>query len=182
MNGQWAVIRKPNFLIYSIRSSDLIHSWEEFPLLACVPIHFSNAWLFTTLWTVAHQALLSVGFSRHEYCSGLPCPPPGDLPDPGIKPESLMSPALACRFFTTNAMWEQNENLWSSFPPRGQPAFLLLRTIIYQVIPESGLVLRHGASNAGILTQGPSQEYMYRTGDFFSLDGKENHIFIPTDF
>ena len=93
MNGQWAVIRKPNFLIYSIRSSDLIHSWEEFPLLACVPIHFSNAWLFTTLWTVAHQALLSVGFSRHEYWSGLPCPPPGDLPDPGTEPESLMSPA-----------------------------------------------------------------------------------------
>ena len=40
-------------------------------------------------WTAARQAPLSVGFSRQEYCSGLPCPPPGGLPDPGIKPESL---------------------------------------------------------------------------------------------
>ena len=47
--------------------------------------------------------LLSKGFSRQEQWSGLPCPPPGDLPDPGIKPASLMSPALAGRFFTTSA-------------------------------------------------------------------------------
>ena len=45
-------------------------------------------------WTAALQALLSMGFSRQEHWSGLPCPPPGDLPDPGIKPISLMSPAL----------------------------------------------------------------------------------------
>ena len=43
------------------------------------------------------------GFSRQEYWSGLPCPPPGDLPDPGIKPAFLLSPALAGRFFTTSA-------------------------------------------------------------------------------
>ena len=47
-----------------------------------------------TLWTVAHQAPLSMGFSRQEYWSGLPCPPPGDLPDPGIKPISPAAPAL----------------------------------------------------------------------------------------
>ena len=47
--------------------------------------------------------LLSKGFSRQEQWSGLSCPPPGDLPDPGIKPASLMSPALAGRFFTTSA-------------------------------------------------------------------------------
>ena len=47
--------------------------------------HFSPVQLFTTPWTIARQAPLSVGFSRHEYCSGLPCPPPGTLPDPGIK-------------------------------------------------------------------------------------------------
>ena len=47
--------------------------------------------LFTTLWTVAHQAPLSMGFSRQEYWSGLPFPSPGDLPDPGIEPRS---PAL----------------------------------------------------------------------------------------
>ena len=45
-------------------------------------------------------------FSRQEYWSGLSCPPPGDLPDPGIEPSSLMSPALAGGFFTTSATWE----------------------------------------------------------------------------
>ena len=62
--------------------------------------------LFTTPWTAARQAPLSVGFSRQEYWGGWPCPSPGDLPDPGIKPESLMSPALAGGFFTTGATWE----------------------------------------------------------------------------
>ena len=47
-----------------------------------------------------------MGFSRQEYWSGLPCPPPGDLPDPGIEPASLMSPALAGRFFTTSVTGE----------------------------------------------------------------------------
>ena len=56
-----------------------------------------------TPWTVACQAPLSMGFSRQEYCSGLPFLPPGDLPDPGIKPRSLVSPALAGGFFTTSA-------------------------------------------------------------------------------
>ena len=59
-----------------------------------------------TLWTVAHQAPLSMGFSMQEYWNGLPCLPPGDPPDPGIKPASLTSPALAGRLFTTNANWE----------------------------------------------------------------------------
>ena len=57
-------------------------------------------------WTVAHQALLSMEFSRKVYWSGLPFPLPGDLPDPGIKPISLTSPALAGRFFTTSTTWE----------------------------------------------------------------------------
>ena len=56
---------------------------------------------FTTPWTVAHQVPLSMGFSKQEYWSGLPFPPPGDLPDPGIEPSSLGPPALADRFFTT---------------------------------------------------------------------------------
>ena len=54
-------------------------------LCACMPSRFNRVWLFETLWTVAHQ-----GFSRQEYWSGLPCPPPGDLPDPGIEPPSLL--------------------------------------------------------------------------------------------
>ena len=59
-----------------------------------------------TLWTVARQAPLSMGFSRQEYWSWLPCPPPGDLPNPGIEPVSLTSLALAGKFFTTSAAWE----------------------------------------------------------------------------
>ena len=55
---------------------------------------------------LAHQAPLSIGFSRKEYRSGLPCPPPGDLPDTGIEPASLMSPTLAGGFFTSSATWE----------------------------------------------------------------------------
>ena len=63
---------------------------------ACV---LSHVQLSVTPWTVACQALLSMGFSRQEYWSGLRCPPPGDLPNTGIKPVSLPSPALAHRFF-----------------------------------------------------------------------------------
>ena len=51
----------------------------------------SQVQLFATLWTIACQAPLSMGFSRKEYWNGLPCPPPGDLPDPGIKPACLTS-------------------------------------------------------------------------------------------
>ena len=63
-------------------------------LLSCVR-------LFVTPRTVARQAPLSMGFPRKEYWSGLPFPPPGDLPNPGIKPRSPASPALAGGFFTT---------------------------------------------------------------------------------
>ena len=62
--------------------------------------------LFATPWTAAYQASLSTEFSRQEYWSGLLCPPPGDLPDPGIKLASLESLALAGGFFTTSASWE----------------------------------------------------------------------------
>ena len=59
-----------------------------------------------TLWTIAHQAPLSMGFSSQEYWRGLPYPPPAGLPNPRIKPVSLTSPALAGRFFTASATWE----------------------------------------------------------------------------
>ena len=61
---------------------------------------FSYVPLFVTSWTVALQAPLSMEFPRQEYWSGLPFPPPGDLPDPRIEPASLGSPALAGGFFT----------------------------------------------------------------------------------
>ena len=67
---------------------------------------FSHVQLFVTLWTAACQAPLSRGFSRQEYWSGLLCPPSGDLLDPGIKPMSSMSLALAVKSFTTSATWE----------------------------------------------------------------------------
>ena len=65
------------------------------------PQSLSHIQLFMTPWTVARQAPLSMGFSRRKYWSGLPFPSPRDLPDPGTKPESSASPALAGRLFTT---------------------------------------------------------------------------------
>ena len=76
----------------------------------CVLSRFSHVCLFVTLWAITHQAPLSMGFSKQEYWSELPCPLPGDLPDPGIKPESLKCPALAGGFFTTRATWEVHTN------------------------------------------------------------------------
>ena len=56
---------------------------------------FSRTRFFATIWTIAHYIPLSMGFSRQEYWSGLPCPPPGDLSNPGIEPESFMSPQFS---------------------------------------------------------------------------------------
>ena len=75
-----------------------LDAWVHAYMRACV---FSCIQLFVTLWTVAHQALLSMGFPRQVYWSGLPFLPPGNLPDPGIKTTSPVTPALAGRFFTT---------------------------------------------------------------------------------
>ena len=79
------------------------------PISTCVRAGTpSCAWLSVAPWTIACQALLSMGFSRQEYWSGLPFSSPGDLPDPGIKRESLASPALAGKFFTS---WATREAL-----------------------------------------------------------------------
>ena len=77
----------------------------------CVLSPLSCVRLFAIPWAVTCQAPLSKGFSRQEYWSGLPCPPPGSHPNIGIKPASLASPALAGRFFTTE--------------PPGKPYFLV---------------------------------------------------------
>ena len=68
---------------------------------ACVLSCSVLSQLFATPWTVAYQAPLSMELSRQEYWNGLPFPSPGDLPNPGIEPASVESPALASRFFTT---------------------------------------------------------------------------------
>ena len=78
--------------------------------------------LFVTLWIVAHQTPLPMGLSRQEYQSGLPCPPLGNLSNPGIEPTSLTS-ALAGRLFTTNATWE------TSLPELNQPLLLCLLSV-----------------------------------------------------
>ena len=79
-----------------------------FNLMTCLYVCIlSHVWLFVTPWTVACQALLSMGFPRQEYWSGLPFPSPGDLPDPGIEPVTLVSPALAGGFLTISTIWER---------------------------------------------------------------------------
>ena len=75
---------------------DNLEGWEEGSVCVFVLSRFSGVRLFATLWTVAHKAPLSVGFSRQEYWSGLPFLPPGDLPDAGIEP---VYPALTGGFF-----------------------------------------------------------------------------------
>ena len=69
-------------------------------MLSCL----GHVQLFVIPWTVACQAPLSMGFSSQEYWNGLPCPPPGDLPNPGIKPESPVALALVGGFFTTKPL------------------------------------------------------------------------------
>ena len=94
--------------------------------------------------TVARQAPPSMGFSRQEYWSGLPLPSPGDLPNPGTEPTSLMSPALAGGFFTTSSTWEAHFMVWlalnlkNKLSPRCDPGNVLTidLTVYLQQIQE----------------------------------------------
>ena len=86
------------------------------PVCRCAPAKSLQSCL--TLCTprdCSRQAPLSMGFSRQAYWSKLLCPSPRDLPDPGIEPASLMSPALAGRFFATSATWEALYSLFDHF-------------------------------------------------------------------
>ena len=99
--------------------------------------HFIHVRLFVTLWTIAYQAPLSMGFSRQEYWSGLPCCPPGNLTDLGIKPESLMSPALAAA--AAAAKSHQScptlcDPIDSSPPGSAVPGILQVRTLEWVAI------------------------------------------------
>ena len=80
------------------------------PTRACLLSCFSCVQLFATLGLGAHQAFLSMEFSKQEYWSGLLCPSPGDLSNSGIKPMSLTSLVLAGEFSTTSATWEAHVN------------------------------------------------------------------------
>ena len=107
----------------------------------CMLSCFSCVRLFKTLWTMACQAPLSMGFSRQEYWSGLRCLPPGDLSDPGIEPVSLASPALAGGSFIT-------------MPPGKPLQMLALRVLVPTRSPEGCLFCwgwrerKHGGAGA----------------------------------
>ena len=96
----WGLLGAPCLCVFAPESPPT--SLRSPPVLS----DFSHVWLFVTLGTGAHQSPLPTGFSRQESWSGLPCPSPGDLPNPGIELASLVSPVLAGRFFTTHATWE----------------------------------------------------------------------------
>ena len=95
----------------------------------CVLSRFSHVRLFATPWTVAHQVPLCMGFSRQKYWSGLPCPPPGDLPDPGIEPWSLCLP-----------YWQTASLL---LPPPGKPIYIGLLNMHGFASKQFLLCLRH---------------------------------------
>ena len=96
----WSSLQKTlECLVSTLELSELSH-------ISCVLSHVSCVRLFEILGTIAHQAPLSMGFSRQECWSGLPFPSPGGLPHPGIKLTSLTSPALAGGFFITSTTWE----------------------------------------------------------------------------
>ena len=84
-------------LVSGIQQSDSV-----IRMCACMLSCFSLVRLCVTLWTITHQGPLFIGFSRQEYWSVLPYPPPGDPPDPGIELTSLQSHAVAGGFFTTS--------------------------------------------------------------------------------
>ena len=125
INGIWKLVRNscpplnPDLLNQKLWSLAICYnnpfkwSWcmlklenDSFNPYVCILSHFNHVLTLCILWTVGCQAPLSMWFSRQEYWSVLPCPPPGDLPDPGIKPTSFVSPALAGGFFTTSTAWE----------------------------------------------------------------------------
>ena len=97
----------PSIFPYSLNPRQSLISFLYLCVCVCVCVlsRFGRVPLFVTLWTVACQALLSMGFSRQEYWNGLLCCPPGDLPDPGIEPASLVS-CTGRQVFTASVTWE----------------------------------------------------------------------------
>ena len=116
-------------------------------------------------WTVALQAPLSKGFSRPEYWSGLPFLPPRDLPDPGIQPKSLMSPALAGGFFTAE--------------PPGKPPLEWVAILFSRDLPNPRIKLTSPAWPADSLPLNPQYKYVLLFKltpsyflDFYEIDFK----------
>ena len=101
------------YLLKTKKAFIKIHAFSS--LCVCVLRLLSYVQLFVTLWTVAHQAPLSMEFSSQECRSGLPYFAPGDLPKPGIEPASLGSPELAGGFFTTSTTGKHFLAYWNKF-------------------------------------------------------------------
>ena len=115
-DSSWVFLERNSLHISWLQPSSslaqMAHHMAPVPLAkkqcACM---LSRVQLFASLWIIALQAPLSMGFSRQEYWSGPLCPAPGHLTNPGIKPLSLMSPALAVSFFTTSTAWEVQKGM-----------------------------------------------------------------------
>ena len=128
-----------------------------------------------------------MGFSRQEYWNGLPCPPPGNLPDPGIKLPSLMSPALAGGFFTTSATWEAHYslNLLLLFLPHASFSRELATT------SKSHLTLGnciHPTPTPGVVSNQWLTDVFMQESGFFSLFGENcsqvlcETTYLPSSF
>ena len=98
-------------IVLNLLNREIMWEWNMYLYThTCVCVfmfsHFSCVQLFVTLWTVAFQAPLSMWFSRQEYWCGLPCLPPGDLPDLGMEPMPACISCISGRFFTHWTTWE----------------------------------------------------------------------------
>ena len=134
-------LSKPRVLFYRIIPLPVYH------MGACVPAPLlSHVRLFVILWTVAHQAPQSMKLSRQEFWSGLPFPPQGDLPDSGIEPASLVSPALAGRLLAT--------------APAGKPTWHM---VVVQSLGHVRLCSPRGCSMPGVLSFTVSQRLPWTT-------------------
>ena len=97
-----------------------------------MPVSFTRSvWFFATPWTIAHQAPLSMGFSRQEYWNGLPCPPPGDLPDRGTEPRSPAAAATAKSLQSCPTLFDPIDG---SLPGSPVPGILQARTLEWVAI------------------------------------------------
>ena len=147
-------------------------------LCVCMKLsRFSRVQRFAALWAVAHQVPLSMKFSWQEYWIGLPCPPPGDLPDPGIRPAFPASPILEGGFFTSGAIWETGTSvsLCLTYP---SPCLQALRLLIWTCV--LSLLTSRYRPLPVILTHGcVPRNVCLPVGCQFLLSSQEEAQFLP---
>ena len=146
--------------------------------------HFSRVWFFVTPWTVTFQAPLSMGFTRQEYWSGLPCPPPGDLPNAGIEPVSLTLPPLASRFFTTSTTWEAQFSEYYLFKHVSSKAVTLsvFDRDMQSILAFSKTLLRYVAEPEVRWCRGPWRQHGSSLPERIRVDNKETVCLCHTDY